>query len=69
MEKAVMEKGQVANSSITVDAPPAKVWKALTDPASRLRGLLLEERHGALRFRRFGRAAQGRFIHILNSLF
>jgi uncharacterized protein YndB with AHSA1/START domain len=34
MDKAVMDKGLVAETSIEIDAPRARVWKALTDPAS-----------------------------------
>ena len=34
MGKALLEKGQIAKSSIAIDAPRAKVWHALTDPAT-----------------------------------
>ena len=34
MEKGLMEKGLVAESSTEIAAPRSKVWKALTDPAS-----------------------------------
>ena len=34
MDKALMDKGLVAEASIDIDAPRARVWKALTDPAS-----------------------------------
>ena len=34
MEKALMDRGLIAKSEASIDAPRAKVWKALTDPAS-----------------------------------
>jgi uncharacterized protein YndB with AHSA1/START domain len=34
MERSVADKGVVAESSVAIDAPRAKVWKALVDPAS-----------------------------------